>query len=104
MKYLILLFPVFALAKECDVASTVQTLRPEAEWTLKGNNYRTINWLDKKSSQPTMGEVNTAITQCRADTTIRNEQKVKARLIVKDADVDPKLRLNALILLMDLDK
>ena len=45
-----------------DIADALTALKPGAEWTLLGDNYSGITWLDTKQTQPTETEVNSKIS------------------------------------------
>lgn len=44
-----------------DLARALQQLRPGAEWSVQGNAYADLQWLDKVQTKPTLGEVNAVI-------------------------------------------
>ena len=39
-----------------DIPSALQSLKPEAEWVLRGTEYSGLEWLDSKQTQPTETE------------------------------------------------
>ena len=43
------------------IGSALQALRPGAEWTLSGEDYSGLTWIDAKQTQPTETEVNSKI-------------------------------------------
>tara|TARA_R110000868_G_scaffold72510_1_gene211284 strand:- start:449 stop:697 length:249 start_codon:yes stop_codon:yes gene_type:complete len=43
------------------IANAVITLRPNAQWSLLGDDYADINWLDKNQTKPTLAEVEAEI-------------------------------------------
>ena len=45
-----------------DITHALQSLKPAAEWTLRGDTYSGIEWLDKSQTQPTEDEVTTKVT------------------------------------------
>ena len=45
------------------IAEALQSLKPEAEWVLRGNDYSGLNWLDSEQTQPTETEVNSKISE-----------------------------------------
>ena len=45
-----------------DIPSALQELKPGAEWTLNGEDYSGLTWLDSKQTQPTETEVNSKIS------------------------------------------
>ena len=44
------------------IGSALQALRPGAEWTLSGDDYSGLTWIDAKQTQPTETEVNSKIS------------------------------------------
>ena len=46
-----------------DIPSALQALRPGASWSLGGEDYSNLNWLDSKQTQPTETEVNSKISE-----------------------------------------
>lgn len=43
------------------ITKALISLRPNAEWTLKGDDYAQINWLDTVQTKPTLAEVEAEI-------------------------------------------
>lgn len=46
-----------------DITTALPALRPNAQWTLDGDDYSGLNWLDEVQSKPTEEEVNAEITR-----------------------------------------
>ena len=46
-----------------DIASALLSLRPFAQWSLDGEEYSGLNWLDEVQSKPTEDEVNAEIAR-----------------------------------------
>ena len=46
-----------------DIGHALQVLKPKAEWTLNGNDYTGLTWLDTKQTQPTETEINSKISE-----------------------------------------
>ena len=46
-----------------DITSALTSLKPEAEWTLIGDDYSGLEWLDSKQTKPTETEVNSKISE-----------------------------------------
>ena len=46
-----------------DITHAIQALKPTAQWTLNGEDYSGLNWLDSKQTQPTETEVNSKISE-----------------------------------------
>jgi hypothetical protein len=40
-----------------DISNALQTLRPEAEWVLRGSTYDGLEWLDTNQTKPTAEEL-----------------------------------------------
>ena len=49
------------LNKKQKITQALATLRPKAEWTLIGDDYSEIEWLDTKQTKPTLAEVEAEI-------------------------------------------
>lgn len=56
---------------DCDTANALMTLRPKAEWNLRGN---TIEWLDQTQTQPTNLQIAAAILACQNDDAALKQQ------------------------------
>ena len=41
-----------------DITAALTELRPGAEWTLRGDTYAGLEWLDSKQTKPTESEIN----------------------------------------------
>ena len=46
-----------------DIPAALIALKPGAQWTLNGNDYTGLTWLDTKQTQPTETEVNSKISE-----------------------------------------
>ena len=46
-----------------DIPAALQALKPGAQWTLNGEDYTGLTWLDTKQTQPTETEVNSKISE-----------------------------------------
>jgi len=46
-----------------NINHALTVLKPEAQWTLRGDNYSGLNWLDSEQTQPTETEVNSKISE-----------------------------------------
>lgn len=78
----------------CSVSTALLSLRPGAEWNLRGT---TIEWLDKVQRQPTQAEIDLAILNCQSAEAVLDTQKKQAILDSKDVKMSPDERINALI-------
>ena len=45
-----------------NIPEALQALKPEAEWTLRGENYSGLEWLDSSQTKPTETEINSKIS------------------------------------------
>jgi len=46
-----------------DIPAALQSLKPGAEWTLRGSDYTGLEWLDSSQTKPTETEVNSKISE-----------------------------------------
>ena len=46
-----------------DIPSALQSLKPGAEWVLRGTEYSGLEWLDSGQTKPTETEVNSKISE-----------------------------------------
>ena len=44
-----------------DITTALQVIRPGSQWSLDGDDYSGITWMDDKTTQPTLDEVNAEI-------------------------------------------
>ena len=53
------------------ITDALQVLRPNSEYSITGNNYSGINWLDKSQTKPTEEELNNKITELQTEEPFR---------------------------------
>ena len=82
-----------------NFVNALMSLRPEAEWTSKGND---ITWLDTKQTQPTQAEIDAEIIRLQAEYDAKEyARKRKAEyptieeLVVALYDTDDKSAIEA---------
>ena len=46
-----------------DIPAALQELKPGAQWTLSGDDYTGLTWLDSSQTKPTETEVNSKISE-----------------------------------------
>ena len=46
-----------------DITHALIALKPEAQWTLRGDDYSGLEWLDSSQTKPTETEVNSKISE-----------------------------------------
>ena len=54
-----------------DIPAALQALKPGAEWTLRGDKWSGLEWLDKKQTVPTEKEVTDKIAELDAAEAMR---------------------------------
>ena len=45
------------------IVSALEALKPKSEWTLRGETYADLEWLDKSQTKPTEEEVNLKVAE-----------------------------------------
>jgi len=65
------------------ISDALQTLKPGAEWVVRGDNYAGIEWLDESQTKPTETEVNNKITALDAAEPARLLRVERDRRIAK---------------------
>ena|ERR1043166_797591 len=48
----------------CTLAQAIRTIRPGAEWNLRGDTYAGLEWLDTVQTKPSQAEITTALSTC----------------------------------------
>ena len=49
------------IGRRPSIVSALEALKPKSEWTLRGETYADLEWLDKSQTKPTEDEINTKI-------------------------------------------
>lgn len=88
----------------CEIGDVLITLRPGAEWNVRSDKYDGIEWLDKTQTKPTEDDIIQARNNCRLQESARKTAKDSARYVLKTSTATAMQKVNALILIMDLDK
>ena len=80
---------------ESYIMSALLELKPGAEWTVRGDNYSDLEWLDKSQTKPTEDEINAKIAELEAAEPFRLLRIERNKLIsetdwtqLKDIDLD----------------
>ena len=63
------------------ISDALSQLKPGAEWSVSGNTYEGINWLDKTQTKPTEDEVNKKIDELKAAEPMNLIREERDRLI-----------------------
>ena len=58
-------------------------LRPKAEWSLDGDDYSGLTWLDKTQTKPTEEEINTKVTELSNSEPLKLLREERNRLIAE---------------------
>jgi hypothetical protein len=88
----------------CTIVEALKIAAPGAEWTLNGNDYSGLIWIDNTQAKPTRTELLTALDTCNTQEALRAEQQAAARFAVRLSTATQAQKVNAIILLLDLDK
>jgi hypothetical protein len=62
------------------IAKALTTLRPGAQWVLRGDTYDGLEWLDQEQTQPTEAEVSAEVARLQAEWTATEYQRNRAPL------------------------
>ena len=65
------------------ILEALKELKPEAIWTLNGNNYSDLNWQDSSKTKPTEVEINAKISELDAAESMRLLRKERNSLLNK---------------------
>ena len=65
------------------ITEALISLKPEAEWVVRGGNYSDIEWLDKTQTMPTEDEVNAKIAELEAAEPARQVREIRDRLLAE---------------------
>ena len=83
------------IGRRPPIVSALEALRPKAQWTLAGDSYTNLQWLDEIQTKPTEDEVNAKITELEVAEPFRLLRIERNKLIaetdwtqLKDIDLD----------------
>ena len=68
---------------ESYIMSALLELKPGAEWTIRGDNYSDLEWLDKSQTKPTEEEINAKIAELEAAEPARQVREIRDRLLAE---------------------
>ena len=69
-----------------DITKAIINLRPNAKWSVDGNTYVGITWLDTEQTKPTEAEIAAEITRLQADYAAKHYQRDRAAAYPSFAD------------------
>ena len=83
------------IGRRPSIVSALEALKPKSEWTLRGETYADLEWLDKSQQKPTEDEINTKIAELEAAEPFRLLRQERNKRIaetdwtqLKDIDLD----------------
>ena len=65
------------------ITSALIELKPNAEWTLRGDTYAGLEWLDETQTMPTEDEINAKIAELEAAEPTRQVRVIRDRLLAE---------------------
>ena len=65
------------------IAEAIAALKPGAEWSLNGEDYSGLTWLDETQTMPTEDEINTKIAELEAAEPARQVREIRDRLLAE---------------------
>ena len=68
---------------ESYIMSALLELKPGAEWTVRGDNYSDLEWLDKSQTKPTEDEINAKVAELEAAEPARQVREIRDRLLAE---------------------
>ena len=89
---------------ECKLADAILKARPGAKWSLKGNSYGGLDWQDAVRSKPSVAELTLIQDDCMLEEERRVTDKGAAKAILKNRNATSSDRLDALIVMLDMDR
>lgn len=77
------------------IGTALVSLCPTSQWSLSGNSYDTLVWLDNSVAKPTEQEVNSEIARLEAEEPLKNcKEEAKKRIAASDWSVLPDVGLS----------
>ena len=61
-----------------DIAKALITLRPNAQWSLLGNTYDGLEWVDETQTKPSEDEISQKIEELKAEYELTQYQRQRA--------------------------
>jgi len=71
------------IGRRPSIVSALEALKPKSEWTLRGETYADLEWLDKTQTMPTEDEINTKIAELEAAEPARQVREIRDRLLAE---------------------
>lgn len=80
------------------------TIRPNSQWSISGDSYSGLLWLDTKQSKPTQKELEIAIEDCRSREELEKIIRDQAKVDLNNRSKTDAERINAIVTYLGLDK
>jgi len=61
-----------------DLTKAIVSLRPNAQWVLRGNTYESLEWLDENQTQPTEEELIAEVARLEVEYAANQYQRQRA--------------------------
>lgn len=61
------------------IDKALMSLRPNAQWTMIGESYSNIEWLDQEQTKPTEAEVNAEVARLQAEYAANQYKRNRAK-------------------------
>ena len=65
------------------IAEAIAALKPGAEWSLNGEDYSGLTWLDETQIMPTEDEINAKVAELEAAEPARQVREIRNRLLAE---------------------
>jgi hypothetical protein len=71
------------IGRRPSIVSALEALKPKSEWTLRGETYADLEWLDETQIKPTEEEINAKIAELEAAEPARQVREIRDRLLAE---------------------
>ena len=71
------------IGRRPSIVRALEALKPKSEWTLRGETYADLEWLDEIQPKPTEDEVNAKIAELEAAEPARQVREIRDRLLAE---------------------
>lgn len=61
-----------------DLTHAIQSLRPDSAWSMRNNDYTTLEWLDPQNSKPKLAELEAEVVRLQAVWDAKEYQRKRA--------------------------
>jgi hypothetical protein len=68
------------------IYKAILSLRPNSQWTLNGDSYQGLEWLDESQTKPTEAEIQAEIVRLQAEYKAKEYQRQRATAYPSIAD------------------